>query len=253
MTKRMLLPFIVIFLLTQVFSTTANAYSYGDPNKEELAEAYKKMLMEFDKNPPDFNTARKHYETVKEEVDMHMGPDPSKIILRNLEDKDKEQTIENMDELLVLNIARRLENVESNFSEFDTSKRLLAKGFATYEALSPKIEAKNSELDKDIKAEFDKALESLGNPGLFGVGQKEADQEAFIASKEKILSTLQTEFNIKSLEVGHFSESETEKEQVNNNEWTDLSNIRNWLPIIIIVAVIGFVVFVAKRNRKRKK
>jgi hypothetical protein len=253
MTKRMLLPFIVIFLLTQVFSTTANAYSYGDPNKEELAEAYKKMLMEFDKNPPDFNTARKHYETVKEEVDMHMGPDPSKIIMQNLEDKDKEQTIENMDELLVLNIARRLENVESNFSEFDTSKRLLAKGFATYEALSPKIEAKNSDLDKDIKAEFDKALESLGNPGLFGVGQKEADQESFIASKEKILSTLQTEFNIKSLEVGHFSESATETEQVKNNDWTDLSNIRNWIPIIIIVAVIAFVIFVAKRKRKRNK
>jgi hypothetical protein len=253
MTKRMLLPFIVIFLLTQVFSTTANAYSYGDPNKEELAEVYKKMLLELDKNPPDFNTARKHYETVKEEVDMHMGPDPSKIIMQNFEDKDKEQTIENMDELLVLNIARRLENVESNFSEFDTSKRLLAKGFATYEALSPKIEAKNSDLDKDIKAEFDKALESLGNPGLFGVGQKEADQESFIASKEKILSTLQTEFNIKSLEVGHFSESATETEQVKNNDWTDLSNIRNWIPIIIIVAVIAFVIFVAKRKRKRNK
>lgn len=253
MTKRILLPFIVILLLTQVFTTTANAYSYGDPNKEDLAEAYKKMLLELDKNPPDFNIARKHYETVKEEVDMHMGPDPSKIILQNLEDKDKEQTIENLDELLVLNIARRLENVESKFSEFDTSKRLLAKGFATYEALSPKIEAKNSELDKEIKAEFDKALESLGNPGLFGVGQKEADQEAFIASKEKILSTLQTEFNIKSLEVGHFSESATQTEQVKNNDWTDLSNIRNWIPFIIIVAVIALVVFVARRRRKRNK
>ncbi|WHZ02284.1 hypothetical protein QNH48_25615 [Neobacillus sp. YX16] len=253
MTKRILLPFIVILLLTQVFTTTANAYSYGDPNKEDLAEAYKKMLIELDKNPPDYNTARKHYETVKEEVDMHMGPDPSKIILQNLEDKDKEQTIENLDELLVLNIARRLENVESKFSEFDTSKRLLAKGFATYEALSPKIEAKNSELDKEIKAEFDKALVSLGNPGLFGVGQKEADQEAFIASQEKILSTLQTEFNIKSLEVGHFSESATQTEQVKNNDWTDLSNIRNWIPIIIIVAVIALVVFVARRKRKRNK
>lgn len=42
MTKRILLPFIVILLLTQVFTTTANAYSYGDPNKEDLAEAYKK-------------------------------------------------------------------------------------------------------------------------------------------------------------------------------------------------------------------
>ena len=114
-----------------------------------------------------------------------------------------------MDELLVLNIARRMESIEKNFSEYDTSKRLLAKGFATYEALSPKVEAKNPELDKEIKAEFDKALESLGNPGLFGVGQKEADRR-LLRQVRKRFSLLQTEFNIKSLEVGHFSESATE-------------------------------------------
>ncbi|MBB6446974.1 hypothetical protein [Bacillus benzoevorans] len=252
MKKRMLLSFTVIFLLTHLFSITANAYTYGDPNKEDLAEVYKEMMIELDKNPPDFNTARKHYETVKEEVDMHMGPDPSSVILQNLEAQDKEQTVKNMDELLILNIARRLENVEKNFSEFDTSKRLLAKGFATYEALSPKVEAKNSDLDKNINAEFDKALESLGNPGLFGVGQKEADLETFKASKKTILSSLQAEFNIKSLEVGHFSESAATTEK-NNKDWTDLSNIRNWLPIIIIAAIIIVVIIAARRKRKLKK
>ncbi|WP_445486775.1 hypothetical protein [Niallia sp. 03133] len=252
MKKQVILTFAFIFLFTNLFSIKANAYSYGDPNKEELAESYKEMVIELDKNPPDFNTARKHYETVKKEVDMHMGPDPSKIILQNIEDKDKEQTIKNMDVLLVLNIARRLENVEKNFKEFDTSKRLLAKGFATYEALSPKIEAKNADRDKKLKAEFDKALDSLGNPGLFGVGQKKADLDAFKASKETILSNLQSEFKIKSLEVGHFSESATEKEQ-KNKDWTDLSNIRNWLPIIIIVVVIAAVIIVARRNRKSNK
>lgn len=252
MKKRMFLSFAVIFLFANVYSITAHAYTYGDPNKEELAEVYKEILIELDKNPPDFSTAIKHYETVKEEVDMHMGPDPSKIILQNIEDKDKEQTIENLDELLVLNIARRLESIEKNFAEFDTSKRLLAKGFATYEALSPKIEAKNPDLDQEMKAEFDKALESLGNPGLFGVGQKESDIEAFKASKETILSRLKTEFNIKSLEVGHFSESATETKTKNTN-WTDLSNVRNWIPIIIIVAVIVAVVIVARRKRKSNK
>lgn len=252
MKKQLLLSFTVIFLFIHLFSITANAYSYGDPNKEELAEAYKEMMVELDKNPPDFNTARNLYDTVKEEVDMHMGPDPSSVILQNLEDQDKEQTIENMDELLVLNIARRLENVEKNFSEFDTSKRLLAKGFATYEAISPKIEAKNPDLDNKINAEFDKALESLGNPGLFGVGQKEADLEMFKASKETILSSLQTEFNIKSLEVGHFSESATTTER-DNKDWTDLSNIRNWAPIIIIAAIIIAVIIAARRKRKSKR
>ena len=117
-----------VFYLHLCFPYQLNAYTYGDPNKEELAEVYKEMLLELDKTPPDFSTAQKHYETVKEEVDMHMGPDPSNIILQDIKNKDKEQTIESMDELLVLNIARRMESVEQNFSEFDTSKRLLAKG-----------------------------------------------------------------------------------------------------------------------------
>jgi hypothetical protein len=206
MKKLLIYCFLLIVVLTYSFPMSANAYTYGDPNEEALAEAYKKMLIELDKNPPDYVTAEKHFNTVKEEVDMHMGPEPSEVILENLENKDKEQTINNLDQLLVLNIARRLENVDKNFSEYETSKRLLAKGFATYEALSPKVEARNPEMDKEIKSEFDKALSALGNPGLFGVGQKEADQKAFDASKDKIFSLLQKEFNLKSLEVGHFAE-----------------------------------------------
>lgn len=253
MFKQIIMSITVIYLFfTQMFSVPAYAYTYGDPNKEDLAEAYKAMMMEVDKNPPDFNTAQKHYETVKEEVDMHMGMEPSKLILQNIKDGDKEQLTENMDKLLVLNIARRLDNVEKNFSEFDTSKRLLAKGFATYEALSPKIEAKSPEIDKELKAEFDKALDSLGNPGLFGVGQKEADLEAFKASKETILLKLQTEFNLKSLEVGHFSESATVTESQNNG-WTDLTDIRNWIPLIIIVAVILGIVIAVKRKKRANK
>ncbi len=248
----MLLSFTVIFLFTSLFSITASAYTYGDPNKEELAEAYKEMLIELDKNPPDFSTAQKHYETVKEEVDMHMGPEPSKIILQNIADKDKEQTVENLDKLLVLNIARRMNSVEKNFSEFDTSKRLLAKGFATYEALSPKIEAKDSELDKKIRAEFDKALEALGNPGLFGVGQKQANLEAFKTSKETIFSNLQKEFKLKSLDVGHFSESAAVSDNNKNKDWTDVSNIKNWIPILIIVVIILAVVVVARKKRKNR-
>jgi len=252
MKKQLLLIFTMTILLTQIFTLKANAYTYGDPNKEELAETYKEIIVELDKNPPDFDTAKKHYETVKKEVDMHMGSEASKIILQNIDDEDKEQAIKNLDKLLVLNIARRLENVENNFTQFDTSKKILAKGFATYGALSPKVEAKDPALDKELKAEFDKALESLGNPGLFGVGQKEADLEIFKSSKKAILSKLQAEFNIESLEVGHFSESATETAAVKNKDWTDLSNLRNWIPIIIIGAIIIAVIIVAQRRRSRR-
>ena len=114
--KKLLLSFsMLILVLAHSFPLSAKAYTYGDPNEEALAEAYKKMLIELDKNPPDYATAEKHFKTVKEEVDMHMGPEPSKVILQNIENKDKEQTINNMDQLLVLNIARRLENIDKKF------------------------------------------------------------------------------------------------------------------------------------------
>lgn len=249
MKKFLISSFLLIFVLAHSFPLSAKAYTYGDPNEEVLAEVYKKMLIELDKNPPDYVTAEKHFNTVKEEIDMHMGPKPAKVILQNLENKDKEQTINNLDQLLVLNIARRLENIDKNFSQYETSKRLLAKGFATYEALSPKVEARNPKVDKEIKSEFDKALNSLGNPGLFGVGEKEADQKAFDDSKNQIFSLLQKEFDIKNLKVGHFKESTTNVSS-QEKDWTDLSNLRNWLPLVIIVAILVAVVIFTIRKRK---
>jgi hypothetical protein len=251
MKRIVLFSFLLIFPLNSLFSLSANAYTYGDPNEEKLAEVYKEMLIQLDKNPPDFATAKKHFDTVKEEIDMHMGPDPAKLIHQNLQDKDKDETIRNMDKLLVLNIARRLENIEKNFTEYETSKRLLAKGNATYKALSPKVEADNPNLNKKINTEFDKALASLGNPGLFGVGEKKADKKAFTASKDKILSSLQKQFNMKSLDVGHFSESATENAS-QKKDWTDISNLRNWIPLILIVVVIAAVVIYSIRKRSKK-
>ncbi|MFK2827042.1 hypothetical protein QYG89_15425 [Bacillus sp. B190/17] len=250
--KTIFFSFLLVFVLNSMFSATAHAYTYGDPNKEDVAEAYKEMLIKLDQNPPNFAEARKIYDSVKKEIDMHMGPEPSKIILDRIEAKDKEAAIENMEKLLVLNIARRLESIESKFTEYDTSKKLLAKAFATYEALSPRVEAVNPDLNKELKADFDQALNALGNPGLFGVGKKESDLDAFKENKEAILSALQKEFKLKSLEVGHFSESATDTEAAKKKEWTDVSNIRNWIPLLLIVAVIGSIVIFTIRKKKRR-
>jgi hypothetical protein len=252
MKKIIVLCSLLIMVLNLVTVKDAHAYSYGDPNEEKLAEVYKEILLKLNQTPPDFTSAQAVYKTVQEEVDMHMGPEPSKVIEKNFADEDKELLIKNLEKLLVLNIARRLEGIESNFAEFDTSKKLLAKGFATYQAISPKIEADDPELDKRLKAEFDAALKSLGNPGLFGVGQEESNLEAYQASKKMILETLQKKLDITSLEVGHFSESETEV--VTNSgkkDWTDLSNLRNWVPLVLIVGVLaGIIIYtIKKRNR----
>lgn len=249
--KPILFSLLLVFFVNSIFTVSTYAYTYGDPNKEEVAEAYKEMLVKLDENPPNFSEARKIYEAVKKEVDMHMGTEPSEIILASIEEEDKEAVTENMEKLLVLNIARRLESIEGNFAEFDTGKKLLAKAFATYGALSPRVESVNPDLDKVLKTKFDEALASLGNPGLFGVGKKESNIDEFKKKKEEILSALQEEFKLKSLDVGHFSESATETESVKNKEWTDLSNLRNWIPILLMLAVIVGIVIYTVRKKKR--
>jgi hypothetical protein len=250
MKKAIFFCFSLILILINGNPQSANAYSYGDPNEEKVAEVYKEMQLKLDENPPNFQAAKSLFETVKEEIDMHMGKEPGEVIVKSLNDEDKEAAIENMEKLLVLNVARRLESIEKNFEEYDNSKKLLAKGFATYQALSSKVEADNPEADKQIKDDFDAALASLGNPGLFGVGKKPSDIEAFKNYKEEILTTLQKEFNLASLEVGHFTESATEEEGTGKKDWTDLSNIRNWIPLILIVVVIAAVVFIGIRKRR---
>lgn len=253
MKKTLFLCFSLIIILSNSFIQSAAAYTYGDPNKEELAEVYNEMLIELSKTPPDYTTAKKHFETIKEEIDMHMGPEPGTVIVENLDNEEKEEAISNLDKLLVLNIARRMDSVENNFEEFDTSKKLMAKAFATYEALSSKVEGENPELDEEIRAQFEGALDALGNPGLFGVGEKQADIEKFKSAKEGILIPLQEQFGLESLDVGHFSESasEAEKDNVKNSNWTDISNLKNWVPLILIVAVIAAAVLFGLRRRSK--
>jgi hypothetical protein len=249
MKKAIFFCFSLILILINGNPQTANAYSYGDPNEEKVAEVYKEMVLKLDENPPNFSAAKSLFDTVKEEIDMHMGTEPGEIIVDSIENKDKEATLENMEKLLVLNVARRLESIEKNFVEYDTSKKLLAKGFATYQALSPKVEASNSEVDKNIKTNFDAALAALGNPGLFGVGKKPSDIEAFKKSKEDILKALQEQFDMPSLEVGHFTDT-AEEEGPGKKDWTDLSNVRNWIPLILIVTVIAAVIVIGMRRRR---
>jgi hypothetical protein len=251
MKKIGLFFFLALIFILNSLPHAAFAYSYGDPNEEKVAEVYKQMKEKLHEQPPNFAQARNIFETVKEEIDMHMGTEPSAAVLSALDKKDKNAVLKNMEKILVLNIARRLENIEQNFGQYDTSKRLLAKAFATYEALSPMVQGKDAALDKRVRDEFNKALQSLGNPGLFGVGEKKADKEQFKKSKETILTSLQKKFGLKSLKVGHFSESATEKPQeTEKKEWTDLSKLRNWIPIAVLIVVIAGVAVYAWRRKR---
>jgi hypothetical protein len=243
---------IALVISVTTFTEQAYGYSYGDPNEEKVAEAYKEMLIKLNDTPPDYKSAEVIFDSVKEEIDMHMGKEPGVAVINHLNKEDKDAVISDMEKILVLNISRRLDNIDKNFEEYDTSKKLLAKAFATYKALSPVVEEKSPEANQKINTNFEKALEALGNPGLFGVGEQESNYDQFKENKDEILSELKELFNMKSVEVGHFTEEDFQStEQYNNGDWTDLSNFKNWVPIILLVGAMVAIVVYVQRKRKR--
>ncbi|MDC3415862.1 hypothetical protein [Aquibacillus salsiterrae] len=252
-----LITMLVVFFSTQI---TGFAYSYGDPNKEKIADVYEQMVVKLNESPPNFADAKALFETIREEeIVLHMGEAPAQVVEKNIADEDKEAVISNMQKILTLNISRRLEALEDDFENYDLTKKLLAKAFATYKVVSPVVEEKDGELDQQIRDQFDLALESLGNPGLFGVGEKEPNKDQFIESKTFILEAIKEPFGIEDYTTGHFVDQVQKAEKAEQNEdkagstsnWTDYSNLKNWLPIAIIG--LGIIVVIIYFIRKRKR
>ena len=249
--KKMVLCCLMLLTVFALHPRFASAYSYGNPNEEAVAEVYKKVVASLNQNPPDYAAARASFETIKGELDMHMGKEPGMAIQQALEGKNKDAAIDAFQKTLVLNIARRLDNVESDFTNYKQAKLLLAKGLATYDALSPVVASKSPDLDQTMRKDFDAALQALGNPGLFGVGVKQPDKALFTEKKAEILTNLQKQFQLPSLEVGHFSAGEGPDNPLNqSNPSSGFGEWKNWLPIIVILAVLTVIVVRTMRKRR---
>ncbi|PWK06953.1 hypothetical protein [Tumebacillus permanentifrigoris] len=243
------LQIVLVLLVTAMVPMQALAYSYGNPNEEALATAYKNFVAKLAVDPPDFAGAKAEFDPLKAEVDQHMGAEPAQAIYDALDKKDKDAAMKSYQQTLVLNVARRMKSIEADFTNYKDGKLLLAKALATYEALAPIVKEKDAQLDTDIRAGFDKALESLGNPGLFGVGVKAADPALFKTSEDTILNGLMKVFEMKELKVGHFAKDSNESAGSGTADTSDAA-WKNWLPLVLIAVVFTAIVVWAMRRKR---
>lgn len=182
------------------------AYSYGNPNQEALADAYTAFAAAVAAEPRDWAEARRQVAAAAEEVRLHFGPCALQALEQAVATQDAELALRRFRELLVLNIARRVEHAAQSLGhDYVSAKTLLAKAFATYEALSPLVKADDPALDARLRQDFDAMLVALGNPGLFGVGERAPDPEEYERRRQAVLSALQGRFGPERLEVGHFT------------------------------------------------
>lgn len=197
--KRLIAAWMLLFTLALSAASPVWAYSYGDPNEEELATMFKDAVVKI--GASDWKGASALYQAKRAEIESHFGGDVAVNLDRSFEAQDKELTEQNLKALLVLNLERRFEYGERDIEDYSKSKLLLAKARATYDALEPYVQAKLPKETAGLKASFDSALEALGNPGLFGVGKKAVDPEAYKKHTAYILNTVSPIFPSKAAQA----------------------------------------------------
>lgn len=231
----------VIFL--SVLPLHIGAYSYGKPDEEPIADAYKTAAAALAATHPAYSVAEKALAAVRPEMEEHaeIGPDLTRAIQRALMEKKQDQALMYWREALVRNVERRLNNVEQDFNNYSSSKILLAKANATFSILALHLRQLNAPLVVKVNQAFEEALQSLGNPGLFGVGKKLSNVTEFKKSKQFIVSQLRTVYipqneSIKSGEKGHIK-------VVNSGVQADVTaSYAKWIPLAVIVGVLGLAI-----------
>ncbi|PDO11377.1 MAG: hypothetical protein BLM47_02665 [Candidatus Reconcilbacillus cellulovorans] len=170
----------------------AGAYSYGDPDKEDVAETYKLIEAELAEN--DWDAALAAYQVRRAEIESHFGKDVALTLDANFRDKNKALVLQNYRYILYMNLDRRFTYAEQNINNYAQASLLLAKAKGTFDVLKPYLEIRIPNQIQEIRDHFDKAYESLGNPGLFNLGKKPVDVEAYRRHTSAILTTLKPLF-----------------------------------------------------------
>lgn len=136
----------------------------------------------------DYEKVAKEIENQKE-LYMYFSKMDNRALYQELLDASRNQDNKKIDKLLdytlVLEIKELLGEVETNFTNYQKSRLLLIKTKKHLKALTKA---------KEPMQYMKKILKSIGNPGMMGVGKKEADRSIFDIYRVKLLAYLNNKF-----------------------------------------------------------
>lgn len=192
--RKMILSLVMVVMLAAI-PMQAHAYSYGDPNLEDVAETFKSVVSALTKATPDWTLAESVYNERRSEIASHFGASIATTLDANFKSKNKDLVISNFKGVLLKNLERRFTYAKQEVNNYTEAKLLLAKAKATYETLSPYIS--DTKKVSAAMTSFDLALDALGNPGLFGVGKKEQQPDVFKKQLDLIYNGVKSLFSFK--------------------------------------------------------
>lgn len=192
--KKIVLTLLMVLMVVGI-PMQANAYSYGDPNLEDVAETFKSVVAALSKATPDWAEAESVYKERRSEISSHFGATVATTLDANFKSKNKDIVVANFKGVLLKNLDRRFTFAKQEVNNYTEAKLLLAKAKATYETLSPYIS--DTKKVSAAMTSFEVALDALGNPGLFGVGKKEQQPDVFNKQLDLIYNGVKSLFPFK--------------------------------------------------------
>lgn len=163
---------------------SAAAYSYAAAGKEPLIDAREAALTAIGNS--DWAAASAALDGADDEItylqENHF-PELRAHLNAALDGKDEKAFRAALAESFAAEIERRLDGAKQNLGDFQTSKVLVIKARRFLDAIAGDL---RPEQHKAAVAGLDAALAAIGNPGVFGVGAKPADPEAFAKAEAMV-------------------------------------------------------------------
>jgi len=188
LTRTSLTAFILSFFVL-LFSAQSFAYSYAAAGKEPLIEGREALLKALSAN--DYSAVQTAYDSMQKEFvyfNEHHGLAVDEQMQTAITNKDQQGVATALITTIKAEVMRRLEGAEQNINDYQVAKVLVVKSKLFIDLLAADLTAENRQLaDTAIRG----ALSSIGNPGVFGVGQKPADLTRYIEYRTNLQAALQ--------------------------------------------------------------
>ncbi|WP_203234843.1 hypothetical protein [Modicisalibacter coralii] len=180
-----LLALLVLLALT---TGQAWAYSYAAAGKEPLIEGRQALLDALAAD--DQAKALETLEDLKPEL-AYLQEDFDRDYYAELESAvksgDTDTVVAALDSAFVAEIRRRLDGAGEHLDDYQTAKALVFKAKRFLDLVTPQLDADARDAANQA---INAGMDALGNPGVFGVGQKPADPDAYREARKHLLEVL---------------------------------------------------------------
>ncbi len=171
-------------------STSSYAYSYAAAGKEPVIDGREAILTAL--NQQDFVAVQRAVDGLMDEftyLKKEHHVDLFTPMQAAVAAKDAAQVEAVMDRAVVEEIIRRLDGAGKNLADYQVAKVLVVKSKLFLDLITPKLDdVHRQQADLAIQG----TLESIGNPGVFGVGQAPADPQAFKQQSQLLIDVIST-------------------------------------------------------------